>query len=570
MKIFIGSSSESKQHAEWLAALVEDSGHTAVPWYLPGVFRPGDHTLASLERVVSEVDAAALVFAEDDLIWYRGGISSQPRDNVLIEYGLFCGLLSANRVAICKVGKPHQSSDLAGVAYLDITPERRNRASLEIKRWLEDLNSASREASDLHRVLSIFEHVNRGEFLLEAESLLGKASQVTMMGSGLSILAHNPIVMTLLKRAALGTCRVELLFADPYSPSVQDRLVEEELGDVRPQDRKVGLLGRVDMILSAWDLAGRPNNFIVGFLRNYPTFALMCIDNTYYVYPYAYATLGTFSPVLKFSKAVPYHAPMIEFLDSHRHRSLESAIEATTALRVLRDKQPFHETGHSLAVFIVPAAGSMLYDFGSDILGYDIRADTVRPAKYSQEVGEAAQYGIHLTVCDAMYFFNAADLNRAIAEVEFWAGEIGAFELTNLSVQRCFPSYRSISITAADPSGRLEILHSELIHGVYRRAAASDYTCGRGYQKPDENLERRRNMVSHFGAPHILGKYAPHFTLLTDVSAAEMDHRREELEKLFRQQVRPRKLMVRNLAIMSRSNVSGRWTIAREIRLSGD
>ncbi len=544
MKVFIGSSTEAEEHARWLAAQIEQFRHEALPWYTPGLFHPGDHILSSLERILRHVDAAAVVFSEDDKTWYRGESSTQPRDNVLIEYGLFAGALGINRVVICRAGTPKASSDLAGVIYIDISPSKRHRAILELQNWFEDIANEVGAIRGYSHEISIFEHVNRGEFLVEVESLLSRAKHVKMMGSGLSLLAHNPIVMTLLERARNGSCDVELYFADPFCPSVQDRLIEEELGDVRPQDRKVGLLGRIHMILSAWNSAGRPERFVVGLLRNYPTFALMVIDDVYYIYPYAYATLGTFSPVFRFSRVMPRHAPVIDFLDHHIKRSKESAIEATTALPVLANRDPFGLNLFSFAVFVIPEIGSSLYEFGCDIVGYDVRVGDVRAVAHPEEVGGADRFGFHLTVCDALYFFNSADLKRAVAEVEFWAAESRPFELTDLLVEKCFPNRKSISITAQDPSGSLEILHCELVHSVYRRAAATDYSRGGGYAKPGESAERSRYMIRHYGAPHILRDYFPHFSLLTNVQPDNIELRRDELSRSFRAGGRQRKLLL--------------------------
>jgi hypothetical protein len=295
VKIFIGSSKEALNDAQWLAAQIEQFGHESVPWYSPGLFRLGDHTLESLFRIVAEVDAAAFVFGEDDLSWYRGALSSQTRDNVLIEYGLFSGLLGAHRAAICRTGSPRQSTDLAGVVYLDINSARRHQSTLEIRQWIASLSADHQKRRETGRERAIFEHVNHGEFLVEAETLIACATRVTMMGSGLSILAHNPLVTSLLAHSASGDCQVDLYFADPFCTSVEDRLIEEESGEVQPQDGKAGLLGRVRMILSAWHRAGSPKAFKVAFLRNYPTLALIVIDGAYYMYPYAYAMLARIS-----------------------------------------------------------------------------------------------------------------------------------------------------------------------------------------------------------------------------------------------------------------------------------
>jgi hypothetical protein len=260
---------------------------------------------------------------------------------------------------------------------------------------------------------------------------------------------------------------------------------------------------------------------------------------------------------------------MVDFLDHHFEMSRDSAIDATESLRVVADHQPFNDTTFSLAVYIVPEADSSLYQFGSTVIGYDCRNSSQIAVPRPDEVGNACSFGFHLTVCDALYFFNARDRERAIAEVAFRVRETPSFELTNLVVQKSFPSRSYISIAAQDPSGILEILHCELVSSVYRRAAGSEYTRGEGYAKESESQERRREMIRRFHAPHILSQYSPHFTLLSNVSPQNMDERREQLEREFRARVRPRKLSVKKIALLSRIPGEDTWKIIRELSLAG-
>ena len=67
------------------------------------------------------VDAAVLIFSEDDQVWYRGDLGSQPRDNVLIEYGLFLGRLGQPRVIFCVRGKPRIAQDLQGITFCNLS-----------------------------------------------------------------------------------------------------------------------------------------------------------------------------------------------------------------------------------------------------------------------------------------------------------------------------------------------------------------------------------------------------------------------------------------------------------------
>jgi hypothetical protein len=144
MKIFIGSSSEATKRGALtnLAYWVESLGHTPIRWDDPGVFLPGQDIFARLLEIAREVDAAVLIFSEDDQVWYRNAQVSQPRDNVLLEYGLFAGLTGPSRVIVGRDGKPKNPSDLAGLVHLDLSPERQAFARAQLERWLQSLSDA--------------------------------------------------------------------------------------------------------------------------------------------------------------------------------------------------------------------------------------------------------------------------------------------------------------------------------------------------------------------------------------------------------------------------------------------
>lgn len=145
MKIFIGSSSEATKREVLtnLAHWIETLGHTPIRWDDPGVFLPGQDIFARLLEIGREIDAAVLIFSQDDQVWYRNEQVSQPRDNVLLEYGLFAGLTGPSRVIVGRDGKPKNPSDLAGIVYLDLSPDRLAFARAQLERWLRSLSNTA-------------------------------------------------------------------------------------------------------------------------------------------------------------------------------------------------------------------------------------------------------------------------------------------------------------------------------------------------------------------------------------------------------------------------------------------
>jgi len=143
MRIFIGSSKESLEKAEMVALYLESIGHSPEMWNRGKVFTPSKFIFECLEDVAEYVDAAVFIFNEDDMYWYRDTKVATVRDNVLLEYGLFCGVLGRRNVVIGVVGKPKIASDLEGLIYIPLDKEF--QAERDIRNWIEGCQSRRRK-----------------------------------------------------------------------------------------------------------------------------------------------------------------------------------------------------------------------------------------------------------------------------------------------------------------------------------------------------------------------------------------------------------------------------------------
>ncbi|MEZ5537943.1 MAG: nucleotide-binding protein [Thiolinea sp.] len=141
MKIFIGGASEDSENIREIEAWVSENDHDAWPWDKPGTFTIGTSTFPRLIEISRQVQAAILIFSPADLIYYRGDAAGQPRDNVLVEYGLFASALGPERCAIALVGDSKVASDLAGISVLDFRGKRKPRGRIELNIWLRKLTS---------------------------------------------------------------------------------------------------------------------------------------------------------------------------------------------------------------------------------------------------------------------------------------------------------------------------------------------------------------------------------------------------------------------------------------------
>src|SRR6185295_16161042 len=112
-RIFIGSSKENKHIAESLAQDLADKGYDPRRWWHD--FPPGSVTLDRLAEIAKSVDGAVFVCGKDDKTWYRGLTTDTPRDNIVLEFGMFVVILGRRRTIVVHEEGTRLPSDLDGI-----------------------------------------------------------------------------------------------------------------------------------------------------------------------------------------------------------------------------------------------------------------------------------------------------------------------------------------------------------------------------------------------------------------------------------------------------------------------
>jgi len=115
-RLFLGSSSEGREVARNLQAELGDVVEV-VRWD-QSVFEPGGYTLDSLIATAATVDFAVLVATPDDTTASRGETEASPRDNVVLEFGLFAGALGRERTYLLATGRLRLPTDVLGLTRL--------------------------------------------------------------------------------------------------------------------------------------------------------------------------------------------------------------------------------------------------------------------------------------------------------------------------------------------------------------------------------------------------------------------------------------------------------------------
>jgi hypothetical protein len=114
--IFIGSSSEALPLAK--AIQTELAASFRADLWSENLFELGEDTLNNLLRFVQCYDFAVLVLTDDDVTKSRKHTTASPRDNVILELGMFMGALGRRRafpiIAQAADGPPKLPSDLLG------------------------------------------------------------------------------------------------------------------------------------------------------------------------------------------------------------------------------------------------------------------------------------------------------------------------------------------------------------------------------------------------------------------------------------------------------------------------
>ena len=121
--VFIGSSSEGIAIARAIQVNL-DHACEVVLWS-QGVFGLSGGTLETVVSRLDTFDFAILVLSADDMIESRGESRNAPRDNVLLEMGMFIGKLGRDRTYAVydRTSAIKLPSDLAGITLATYQPQ---------------------------------------------------------------------------------------------------------------------------------------------------------------------------------------------------------------------------------------------------------------------------------------------------------------------------------------------------------------------------------------------------------------------------------------------------------------
>lgn len=145
-KVFIGSSSKAKDQAYNIKNILQDLGAQADVWFDVGIFTPSGVLIDTLIERVPQYDAAAFILFTDDALEEKAADGKRyvTRDNVLVEAGLFMGVLGRKSVLLIKDGNVKIPSDFGGITRIEYSlSDRAHKMNEEIRSWYRNVPSHS-------------------------------------------------------------------------------------------------------------------------------------------------------------------------------------------------------------------------------------------------------------------------------------------------------------------------------------------------------------------------------------------------------------------------------------------
>lgn len=138
-KIFIGSSSKALEKAFTIKEILEDLGAKAVCWRDTEAFPLSENTIDILIESAHKYNGGVFILDKDDTVIENDGKEKHiPRDNVLVEAGMFAGVLGKQSVVLCTVPDVHEITDLKGVTRLEYNENMRTKMEKKLAQWLEN------------------------------------------------------------------------------------------------------------------------------------------------------------------------------------------------------------------------------------------------------------------------------------------------------------------------------------------------------------------------------------------------------------------------------------------------
>lgn len=195
------------------------------------------------------------------------------------------------------------------------------------------------------------------------------------------------------------------------------------------------------------------------------------------------------------------------------------------------------------AIYTIPPANSLIYQHGSEILGYDVRSGVFLPEDNPTRrqlpefdkrwVARPQIYGFHATTGYSLYV-DPEDLPKIEAEMESVCRCFGDVEFLLTPYENRVVFWNdTIVVLHYRPNINMAMLHTMLVSRVNPLGTSSNIT--QQYAKKDlEELDPTlAHRVKHYHTPYMVDGWNPHFTLMMPYEGQQKDAMKSALLNLF-------------------------------------
>ncbi|GAB4518198.1 MAG: hypothetical protein OHK0046_25650 [Anaerolineae bacterium] len=227
------------------------------------------------------------------------------------------------------------------------------------------------------------------------------------------------------------------------------------------------------------------------------------------------------------------------------------------------------------AVYYVPPAQSLLYQRGSEILGYDVRRGQLLPEynntrarlpEFREEwVTQPQSYGFHVTTGYSLYFDTARlpQIEREMEDVCNCFSPGLEFTFTPAAEHITFWN-DSIVVLRYDPNPAMLMLHTMLTARVNPYGNASNISESYAQKNPADLDPVKAHRVRKYYTPYMLDGWTPHFTLMMPYTGQQTAAMRTALHNLFP----PEPIRVESISLLVKGDHDTHYQYYREFRFA--
>jgi len=226
------------------------------------------------------------------------------------------------------------------------------------------------------------------------------------------------------------------------------------------------------------------------------------------------------------------------------------------------------------AVYYTPPADSMLYQRGSEILGYDVRTGKFLPEENPTRaqlpefntswVQQSQSYGFHVTTGYSLYF-DDEDMPAIEAEMESVCSCFGDVQfLLTPRPERIKFWNDTIVVLHYQPNINMAMLHAMLTARINPFGTSSNMTKRYAEKDKSEIDPVLAHRVAKYHTPYMLDGWNPHFTLLMPYEGTQHEAMKTSLQNLFDDQP----IGVESVCLMYRGDDESHYRLHREFCLS--